>query len=111
MTTSGSANIRERQEAQLVDGLRALIARYGDAATAASAPVNRAVEQLREALASGAEDGNSLSALDIARIRLGKFAASRLPPEVWRDPTRLAALRAEILELARRWLGNEVGAP
>ena len=95
----------------MMAGLRELLARYGDATLAAAAPVPAAVEQLREALSSGSEHGNDLSPLDIARIRLGKFAASRLPPEVFRDPARLAAMRAEILALARAWLRDEAGAP
>ena len=93
---SAPTSTRAQHDARLVEGLRELIARYGDATTAVSAPVVAAVEQLRVALAASAGDEGSLTALEITRIRLGKFAATRLPPALYRDPTRLAALRAEI---------------
>lgn len=111
MTTAGPPNVHERAQASLVAGLRELLARHGDPAAAASAPVAAAVDQMRVALEASAEDGSSLSSLEVVRIRLGKFAASRLPAEVFRDPTRLAALRTDIRELARRWLNEEAGAP
>jgi hypothetical protein len=95
-----SAPLRGQLEAQL----RALLARHGSPEAAERAPITEAVEQLELALAAASEDGRSLSRLEIARIRLGKFLASRLPPELYRDPPKLAALRAEIHAIARDWL-------
>jgi hypothetical protein len=107
MANSEAPGSHGKADQQLMDGMRALLARYGDPSTVASANVTTAVEQLRTAIPSSAEDGNSLSALEITRIRLGKFAAARLPPELFRDPLQLAALRADILQLARVWLRQE----
>jgi hypothetical protein len=72
-----------------------------------TAAITRAFEQMVEALAASSEDGASLTALDVVRVRTNKFAATRVPPAVFRDVPRLAALRAEILKLARDFLGEE----
>jgi hypothetical protein len=90
--------------AWLAEQLSAVIARYGDERAALDAPVARAVEQLIGALAHSSHDGQSLSALEVTRIRLGKFVAANVPAEVFRDPIKLAALRAELHQLARQWL-------
>ncbi|MDB4975794.1 MAG: hypothetical protein JWN48_4135 [Myxococcaceae bacterium] len=68
--------------------------------------VARATSELLVALGQSASDGQSLTPLDVVRIRANKFAALRLPPAVFRDPRALAALRAELLRLARMLLGT-----
>jgi hypothetical protein len=65
------------------------------------------VAQIVTALAETAADGSSLSKLDVVRIRAGKFAATRLPAALYRDPQKLAALRAEIGRIARDFVGDE----
>jgi hypothetical protein len=65
------------------------------------------VAQIVTALGETAADGSSLSRLDVVRIRAGKFAATRLPAALYRDPARLAALRADIAQIAREFVGSE----
>jgi hypothetical protein len=64
------------------------------------------VAQIEAALAETASDGQSLSPLDVVRIRLGKFAATRLPADVYKNPSALTALRGEIHRIARAYVGE-----
>jgi hypothetical protein len=64
------------------------------------------VAQLEAALGETASDGQSLSPLDVLRIRLGKFAATRLPAHVYKNASALAALRGEIHRIARAYAGE-----
>lgn len=72
--------------------------------------VTQAIAQLETALTQTSDDGESLSALDVTRIRLGKLAAFLLPPALFRDPPKLAALRAELHTLALSHLGERGAA-
>ena len=63
------------------------------------------VAQIVTALGETSADGASLSKLDVVRIRAGKFAATRLPAALYREPASLAALRAEIARIARDFVG------
>ena len=64
------------------------------------------VAQIEAALAETASDGQSLSPLDVVRIRLGKFAATRLPASVYKNPSTLTALRGEIHRMAKAYVGD-----
>ena len=64
------------------------------------------VAQIVEALSETASDGESLSPLDVVRIRLGKFAATRLPASLYKDPSALTAMRGEINRMARAFVGE-----
>lgn len=64
------------------------------------------VAQIVTALRETAADGASLSALDVVRIRAGKFAATRLPAALYRDPAKLAALRADIARISSEFVGS-----
>jgi hypothetical protein len=81
-------------------GLRALILRYGGDEHALDARLESSVQQLVVALQESSLDGQSLSPVTVVQIRSGKFAASQLPATLYRDPSRLAALRAELRTLA-----------
>jgi hypothetical protein len=67
--------------------------------------VQAAVENMRDALEQSADDGASLSALDVVRIRANKLFASSVPAAVYRDVGRRTAAQAHIFALARSWLG------
>lgn len=89
-------------------GFSALLVRFGARDEVALAEeVTQAVDTMLAALGESAQDGQSLSPLDVVRIRAGKFAAARVPAAVFRDPKQLSALRAEIMQLALAWLGPE----
>jgi hypothetical protein len=84
-----------------------LIARFGGTrSTDLEDKLTRCVAQIVDALASSSSDGRSLSPLDVVRIRAGKFAATQLPPGVFRDPAQLAALRRAIHDLALPFVGE-----
>jgi hypothetical protein len=84
----------------------AVLLRHGATSTPAlEERVARCVVQLREALRETERDGRSLSPLDVARIRFGKFAATVLSPAVFRDPHTLAQLRADVAGIARDFVG------
>jgi hypothetical protein len=98
---------------EFTHGLGKLIERFGGTRDAAAEA--RCVAQIVEALSETAQDGQgetrlgcgeSLSPLDVVRIRAGKFAATRLPPALYRDPSALTALRGEIHRLARAFVGE-----
>jgi hypothetical protein len=89
---------------EFTHGLGKLIERFGGTRDAAAEA--RCVAQIVEALSETAQDGESLSPLDVVRIRAGKFAATRLPPALYRDPSALTALRGEIHRLARAFVGE-----
>lgn len=92
----------EAARTQFEKRLEALLVARGAAETPAlSHRIRQFVDTLETALRESDTDGQSLSPLDVARIRLGKLAAIVLPPELYRAPKELAALRAELLSLAR----------
>jgi hypothetical protein len=64
------------------------------------------VAQIEEALDETSSDGGSLSPLDVVRIRLGKFAATRLPAALYKDASALTAMRGEINRMARDFVGE-----
>jgi hypothetical protein len=72
--------------------------------------INEAVDGMIEALVGSAQDGASLSPLDVVRIRASKLAAALLPPAVSRDRQKLAALRSELRALALAWLESSTGS-
>lgn len=91
----------------------ALLLRFGARADDLSAGVRTALDESVAALSASAEDGTSLPALAVLRIRAGKFAAARLPAALYRDRAQLAALRGEIQRLSAALLaaGLERGGP
>jgi hypothetical protein len=95
------------KDGQFAQALRSLLVRYGatDDQTLERA-TQTAVSALLEALEE-TEDGHSLSALDVVRIRVNKFAATRVPAAVFRDPAQLAQFRADTRALALGWLGAD----
>ena len=91
-------------------GLLALIERLaGGVEPGLALRTRQTVEQLAAALVENAraEQGQGLSALLVAQIRLGKFAASRLPAALYRSPAQLAELRAAVQALALAYLGEQ----
>ncbi len=74
------------------------------------AAVTRALEQLGPAIAMTTCEDDSLPVLDVVRIRLGKLAAFVLPPALFRDPSKLSALRADLHTLSIALVGAERGA-
>lgn len=99
------AEERARFERDLVR----VLAKFGAVADEQlAARATRAVDQLLDALSASATDGGSLTPLDVVRVRANKFAAAQLPAAVFRDLHKLAALRAEILQLARGLLPSHV---
>ncbi len=93
---------------ELEHHLRELVVRCGaDDTPDLQGKTERCVAQIIEALAQTSSDERSLSPLDVVRIRAGKFAATLTPPSLYRDAKRLAAMRAEIHEIARAFVGAE----
>jgi hypothetical protein len=88
--------------------LRGLISRFGVAdGPALATAVRMGVDGMLEALQESDSDGESLSPLDVVRIRANKLLATQLPPRVFRDARQLATLRAEVRCLCEAWLGPE----
>lgn len=85
----------------------ALLLRYGAQPEGLPEAVRTALDATEQAFTATDHDGRSLSPLDVLRIRAGKFAAARLPPAVFREPERLAALRREIHALSTAALPPE----
>lgn len=83
-----------------------VLLRFGAREEGLRVQISDAVDQLLTALPHSANDGTSLSALEVVRIRANKFAAARLPASLYRDPSQLAKLRREIQQLATRLLGE-----
>lgn len=89
----------------------ALLVRRGADERQLSEQVARTLEESLIALNESADDGRSLSAFDVLRIRAGKFAAARLPASLYREHQELARLRVEIAGLVQVLLGpNARGA-
>lgn len=107
MDKSNKGPVSSKPRGGLGPKLEALLIAHGAQQTRdLSERVARCVEQILEALQATASDGTSLSALDVFRIRAGKFAATRLPPALYREPQKLAALRADIQRLGLDFLGE-----
>ena len=105
---AGSRPERLRDRATSERAFFALVARFGARdAEALRTRIRDGFSALAEALAETATDGESLSPLDVTRIRLGKLAAALVPAAVFRDPEMLARLRAEILVISREVVGEE----
>jgi hypothetical protein len=94
---------RQEYEAALV----ALLVRFGAREAGLREAVVRTLTESVVALTESARDGASLSALDVLRIRAGKFAAARLPASLYHDRGRLFALRREIQRLVEALLGSD----
>jgi hypothetical protein len=108
MTFDTSDLKADRLELQLKAPLCEILVRHGAERGAELDPqVTRALDQLRDALAHTDSSGESLSALDVLRIRLGKLAAFVLPPAVFRDVRQLAQLRGELHALARTFVSDQ----
>jgi hypothetical protein len=88
-------------------GFVLVLMRFGADELGLREAVTRAVDESIAAWSATADDGGSLSALDVLRIRAGKFAATRLPAALYRDAAQLAALRREILRLSEALLGPD----
>jgi hypothetical protein len=96
------------RRSELEQGLMALLLRHGAQRDGLAEGVRAAIDHSLEAFAATAGDGRSLSPLDVLRIRLGKFAATCVPPALFRDAPTLAALRREIHTLSVRALPPEL---
>jgi hypothetical protein len=88
---------QRRQEFEL--GFALLLVRFGADEADLRDDVARTVDESLRASSASTDDGSSLSALDVLRIRAGKFAAARLPAALYRDAARLFELRREIKRL------------
>lgn len=77
-----------------------LLLRFGAREDDLKSAVTHAVDEAVAALVHSANDGASLSALTVLRIRAGKFAATRVPATVYRDRAQLLLLRSEIQRLS-----------
>ena len=82
-----------------------LLVRLGAESARLPEQVARTFDASLTALSESADDGRSLSAFDVLRIRTGKFAATRLPASLYRNPGELAQLRREIGALVAQLLG------
>jgi hypothetical protein len=83
----------------------ALLEQMGAEGSRLPEQVARTLDESLIALNESTDDGRSLSAFDVLRIRAGKFAATRLPARLYREPERLARLRNEIARLVATLLG------
>ncbi len=83
----------------------ALLVRLGAERTGLPELVASTLDESLVALNESADDGRSLSAFDVLRIRAGKFAATRLPAALYREQHQLALLRRQIAELVAELLG------
>jgi hypothetical protein len=101
----GDSESKPDRSRELTHALGKLIERFGG--TRNTALEAACVAQIESALAETSDDGASLSQLDVVRIRAGKFAATRLPAALYRDPAALAALSSEILGLAKAFVGDQ----
>jgi hypothetical protein len=94
----------DHEMAAFAEALGELIERHGGAR---SPNLEAAcVAQIVTALGETSADGASLSRLDVVRIRAGKFAATRLPAALYRDPAALAELRADIARISSEFVGS-----
>jgi len=96
------ASARARFEAAL---LRLLVEHGATPGPALVERIHEAVDNMLDALPESALDGASLTPLDVVRIRANKLAAASLPAAIFRDPLRLARLRAELRTRSLAWLG------
>jgi hypothetical protein len=85
----------------------ALLVRLGADAARLREDVAQTVDESLLALGESSDDGASLSAFDVLRIRAGKFAAARLPASLYRERAQLALLRREIERLVAALLGPD----
>jgi hypothetical protein len=100
-------NAADVARARFARDLAALLLRHGAMpGSAFTTSVQRAVDNMLDALPASSLDGTSLTPLEVVRIRANKLAAVLLPPTVFRDRERLAHLRGELHALARDWLAE-----
>lgn len=88
----------------------ALLMRMGAEDSGLHEQVAKTLDESVTALSESDDDGRSLGAFDVLRIRAGKFAAARLPAALYREPRELARLRREIAELVAELLGPDARA-
>ena len=83
----------------------ALLVRMGADPAGLHEDVARTLDESLVALNESSDDGRSLSAFDVLRIRAGKFAAARLPAAIYREPRELSRLRRELADRIAELLG------